>query len=185
MSQRNLCRIMWYLWLVVLLLIAGCNNEIFVRDGVTDGDTFYLAPVALDDTDPALQSWVTYSLVKSACQLELRGDNPARQSSYDCEFMARKLLVDAWVEKRAEYPGVSDEYLDELLAVREAGYLDEYTAYYFRRKNWQVPIEVDVDAFGEWRRQHLRRHRPQTRIIGYWGYKDKSALRLPEPHEHQ
>lgn len=168
---------MWYLWLIGLLLMAGCNNEIYVRDGVTDGDTFYLAPVASVDTDPALNSWVTYSLVKSVCQLELGGDNPARQTSYDCEFKARKVLVDAWAEKRAENFGISDDYLDELLSVREAGYLGEYTAHYFRRTNWQVPVEIDVDAFGEWRRQHLRRHRPQTRIIGYWGYQDKSAQR--------
>lgn len=180
MSQRKLCCIMRTLWPIALFLIAGCNSEIYVRDGVTDGDTFFLAPVAVVDSDPALQSWVAYSLVKSVCQLELRGDNPARQSSYDCEFKARNVLVDAWAEQRAEDPAISDDYLDELLAVREASYLGEYTAYYFRRTNWQVPVEADVDAFGEWRRRHLRRHRPQTRIIGYWGYQYNSAQRLPD-----
>ncbi|MDH3351773.1 MAG: hypothetical protein OEM60_02425 [Gammaproteobacteria bacterium] len=165
---------MWYLWFIALVLTAGCNSEIYVRDGVTDGDTFYLAPVAVVDTDPALQSWVAYSLVKSVCQLELGGDNPARQSSYGCEFTARTVLVDAWAEQRAQDPDISDAYLDELLAVREAGYLDEYTAYYFRRNNWQVPEEVDVDEFTEWRRRHLRRHRPQTRVIGYWGYRKRN-----------
>lgn len=163
------------LWLIAPFVIAGCNNEIYVRDSVTDGDTFYLARVALVDTDPALQSWVTYSLAKSVCQLELRGDNPARQNSYVCEFTARKLLVDAWTEKRAENSAISDDYLDELLAVREAGYLGAYTAYYFRSNNWHVPDDIDVDAFSEWRRQHLRGHRPQTRIIGYWSYQDKAA----------
>ncbi|MDH3805786.1 MAG: hypothetical protein OEU90_09975, partial [Gammaproteobacteria bacterium] len=124
---------MWYLRLIALVLITGCNKEIYVRDGVTDGDTFYLAPVASVDTDPALQSWVAYSLAKSVCQLELGGDNPARQSSYDCEFKARNILVDAWAEQRSENPGISDDYLDELLAVQAAGYLGEYTAYFFRR----------------------------------------------------
>lgn len=163
---------MRYPWLVGLFLIAGCNSEIFVRDGVTDGDTFYLAPVAMVDTDPALQSWVAYSLVKSVCQLELHGDNPARQSSFDCELTARNALADAWAEHRAEHPGISDDYLDELLAVREAGFLAEYTAYFFRRSDWQVPDAVDVTAFDGWRRRQLRRHRPQTRIIGYWAYRD-------------
>jgi hypothetical protein len=171
---------MWNLWLIALLLIAGCNNEIYVRDGVTDGDTFYLAPVAYVDTDPALQSWVAYSLLKSVCQFQLGGENPARQSSYDCEFRARNVLVNAWAEQRADDPEIRDGYLDELLAVREAGYLGEYTAYFFRRNNWQVPEEVSLDAFDDWRRQHLRRHRPQTRTIGYWGYRDKTAQRFPE-----
>lgn len=161
---------MRYLCLIALFLIAGCNSEIYVRDGVTDGDTFYLAPVAMVDTDPVLQSWVAYSLAKSVCQLEMGGDIPARQSSYDCEFRARDVLVDAWAEQRAVHSGSSDDYLDDLLAVREAGYLGEYTAFFFRRNHWQVPAAIDLDAFKGWRRKQLRRHRPQTRIIGYWGY---------------
>lgn len=164
---------------MALFLIAGCNTEIYLRDGVTDGDTFYLAPVALVDTDPVLQSWVAYSLTKSVCQLELGGDNPARQSSYDCEFKARNVLVDAWAERQAENPGIRDDYLDGLLAVRRAGYLGEYTAYFFQRDTWHVSGEVNMNAFGDWRRQHLRRHRPQTRIIGYWSYRDSSAGRSP------
>ena len=133
---------MRYLWLIALVLTTGCNNEIYVRDGVTDGDTFYLAPVASVDNDPALQSWVAYSLMKSVCQLELGGDNPARQSSYDCELRARTGLVDTWAERRAESPEASDDYLDELLNVRAAGYLGEYTAFFFLRKNWRVPVDV-------------------------------------------
>ena len=164
--------IMRHLWLLALVVLAGCNNEIYVRDGVTDGDTFYLAPVAMLDTDPALQSWVAYSLTKSVCQLELGGDNPARASSFDCELKARDVLADVWAEQCAEDPAISDDYLDELLAVRAAGFLGEYTAHYFRRDDWQVAAEVDVDAFEDWRREHLRGHRPQTRIVGSWGYRD-------------
>jgi hypothetical protein len=170
---------MRYLLLIGLLFSAGCNNEIYVRDGVTDGDTFYLAPIASVDTDPVLQSWVAYSLATSFCQLEIGGDNPARASSYDCEFRARSVLVDTWVEKLAEYPGLSDAYLDELRAVRDAGYLEAYTAHYFRRQNWHVPAEVDLQAFDAWRRAHLRRHRAETRLIGYWGYPDETGRDLP------
>ncbi|MDH3621888.1 MAG: hypothetical protein OER91_13410, partial [Gammaproteobacteria bacterium] len=59
-----------------------------------------------------------------------------------------------------------------LVIVRNAGFLDEYTVRYFGRKNWQVPAEVRVDDFRRWQRTHLRRHRPQTRMIGSWGYRD-------------
>ena len=34
-----------------LLMLSACNSEIYVRDGVTDGDTFYLAERALTDDD--------------------------------------------------------------------------------------------------------------------------------------
>ena len=162
-------RIMRYLRLLSFVVLAGCNNDIYVRDGVTDGETFYLPPAALVDTDPALQSWVAYSLMKSVCQLELGGENPGRQSSYDCELKARGVLVDAWAEQCAENPDLSDDYLDELLAVWAADYLGEYTAHYFWHDDWHLPTELDVNSFDEWRREHLPNHRPQTRIIGSWG----------------
>ena len=157
--------------LLTLLPLAVFGSEIFTRDGVTDGDTFYLAPLAHSDDDPVLQSWVTYSLMKSACQLEIGGDNPARNSDYGCEFTARRHLVEAWEAQRAEHEGAADEYLDDLLRVRDAGFLDEYTVHYFGKDHWQVPAEVRVDDFRAWQRKNLRGHKPQMRIIGSWNYR--------------
>ena len=157
--------------LMTLLPLTALGGEIYTRDGVTDGDTFYLAPHAHSDDDPVLQSWVAYSLMKSACQLELGGDNPARNSSYGCEFTARLHLLDAWETQRSEHADTEDPYLDALLQVRKAGFLDEYTVHYFGREHWQVPAEVRVDEFRRWQRKHLRRHQPQTRIIGSWNYR--------------
>lgn len=162
---------MRFLIMLAMLALAACSGEIYTRNGVTDGNTFYLAPRAWADDDPALQSWVAYSLVRSACQLEVGGENPARVSDYGCEFTARSHLVDTWVEQRAENPRAADPYLDELLEIRDAGFLDEYTVRYFGRSHWQVPAEVDVPAFRRWERRHLGNHRPQTRLIGSWNYR--------------
>ncbi len=157
------------LLILVATLASACDGRIYVRDGVTDGDTFYLAERALTDDDPVLQSWVTYSLARSTCQLQVGGENPARVSTYGCEFSARLLLTDSWAERR---PAEGDAYLDALVSVREEGFLDEYVAHYFARRDWQIPAEVDSDAFDAWRRRHLRGHRPVTRIIGSWNYAD-------------
>lgn len=162
-----------HLLLLAALLAAACRPDIYVRDGVTDGDTFYLAPSAYEDHDPVLQSWVTYSLIRSACQLEIGGENPARVSAYECELRAREHLLDSWQERRDR----GDDYLDALLEVRFAGFLDEYTVHYFGRSGWRVPDAVDMDAFHAWRREHLRGHRPETRLIGSWGYAE------PDPSE--
>ena len=161
------------LMLLTLLPLAALGGEIYTRDGVTDGDTFYLAPQAHSDDDPVLQSWVAYSLMKSTCQLEIGGENPARNSSYGCEFTARQHLVDAWERQRAEHPDAADSYLDSLLRVREAGFLDEYTVHYFGKRHWQVPVEVTLDKFRAWKRENLRGHRPATRIIGSWNYRPR------------
>lgn len=166
---------------VVLLTVffLGCDGRIYVRDGVTDGDTFYLADRALTDDDPALQSWVTYSLAKSACQLDVGGEMPSRVSTYGCELSARSLLIDSWLEKRDDD---GDEYLDTLAAVRDAGFLDEYVVHYLGRREWQVPAEIDLDGFHVWRRENLRGHRPLTRIIGSWNYRDPARRIAGDEH---
>jgi hypothetical protein len=166
-------RIVALLPLLLSVLLGACNTEIYTRGGVTDGDVFYLAPRAYQDDDPVLQSWVAYSLMKSTCQLDIGGDIPSRTSDYGCEFMARQRLVEAWDEQRQEHRHATDSYLDDLLAVHEAGFLDEYTVHYFGHKHWQVPVEVRVDDFRRWQRANLRRHQPETRLIGSWGYRDR------------
>ncbi len=156
-----------------LLMLTACNSEIYTRDGVTDGDSFYLAPQALQDDNPVLQSWVAYSLMKSACQLEADGEAPARVSNYGCELTSRRHLLATWEEQRLQHLGAMDDYLDTLIVVRDAGYLDEYTAHYFGRRHWQLPAELRRDDFQHWRRKNLRRHKPETRIIGSWGYRQR------------
>lgn len=156
--------------LIVLLIIAGCSSDIYVRDGVTDGDTFYLASQALADDDAALQSWVSYSLTRSTCQLQIGGENPARASSYECELTARRLMLETWKEKKAADPLAADRYLDELEAVAEAGYLDEYVARHFHRRHWQLPDDLQVEAYRHWQRQALPGHKPRTRLVGSWNY---------------
>lgn len=156
--------------LAICLVLVACNTEIYTRDGVTDGDAFTLSRRAMADGDPVLQSWVVYSLAKAACQLEAGGDIPSRVSTYGCEFMARRLLAESWDEKRQADPSLANPYLDALVRVRDAGYLDEYVVKYFGRKGWQVPAEVDPERFATWQRANLRGHRPETRITGSWSF---------------
>jgi hypothetical protein len=151
----------------IAIAIAGCNASVYVRDAVTDGDTFYLAPQAYADDDAVLQSWVTYSLSRSTCQLAVGGENPARVSTYDCELRAREHLLDSWKGRRED----EDPYLDTLLAVSDAGFLEEYVVHYLGRDSWQIPADLDADAFRDWRRSKLKRHTPKTRLIGSWGYR--------------
>jgi hypothetical protein len=162
--------------IAIALLVATAlpvqGGEVYLRDGVTDGDTFYLSNVALTDDSPALQSWVSYSLTRSACQLQIGGDNPARASSFECELTARRHLLQTWREQGRE-KATDDAYLDTLLLVEQAGFLDEYVAHYLGRKTWVLPDDLQTGAFDAWRRQHLRGHKPQTRLIGSWNYASK------------
>jgi hypothetical protein len=146
---------------------------------VTDGDRFSLPAFVYVDEDPVLQSWVAYSLTRSVCQLEAGGDNPARNSSFGCERIAREALVERWIALGGE-PVITDvpieqpvdaAYLDTLREVSDAGFLPEYVWVYLARPGWQQPESLALAEFGEWREVALGRgHRPQTRIVGSWGY---------------
>lgn len=166
---------MRFLLLLLLMPMVASAGSIYTRDGVTDGDTFYLAPSAFANDDPAFQAWVAYSLMKSACQLEIGGDNPARASSFQCEYKSRKVLVDTWDEKKQLNPDLADEYLDDLSSVRYAGFLAEYTTRYFGKKSWSPPDGLRAREFKSWRKKNLRGHQPITRIIGSWNYKNNVA----------
>lgn len=160
--------------LLAAALLSACASDVYVRGGVTDGDTFFVAPVAYATDDPSVASWLRYSLIRSTCQLELGGPNPARANSYACELKGREHLVDAWLEHRASGGDHEDAYLDDLATVREAGFLDEYTAHYFAKDERRRSQTFDWKGFERWRGRHLKRHRPQTRLVGYWGYRQGS-----------
>ena len=161
-------RLLYFFALIVFF--SACNGQVYLRDGVTDGDTFYLAEYVWTESDPALQSWVSYSLARSTCQLQIGGDNPARASSFECELTARRLLLQTWSEKPARTAESENEYLDDLAKVQTAGYLEEYVARFLEKKHWAIPDDLETRAFRRWQRKHLQDHKPETRIIGSWNY---------------
>jgi hypothetical protein len=150
--------------------VASCNSEIYLRDGVTDGDTFYLADSALVDPDPVLQSWASYSLTRSACQLQIGGKNPARATSFDCELTARRHLLETWIQHIADDRTASDPYLDALNRVHDAGFLAEYVAHFLGKRQWRIPPDIRFADFDVWRRENLRGHKIVTRLTGSWNY---------------
>lgn len=157
-------------WPVSLIVLGACHSEIYVRDGVTSGNRFHIEETQLLNDDPVVRSWVAYSLSKSVCQLELGGADPAHANSYGCELSARLHLLDEWAQRKLDQPGLIDGYLDTLATVQREAFLDEYVAHYFGRSDWQVPAEADIAGFRKWRRQHLPKHKPYTRVIGSWSY---------------
>ncbi|MEL7536982.1 MAG: hypothetical protein AAFM91_07890 [Pseudomonadota bacterium] len=159
--------------LASVVVLAACDGRIYTRGGVTDGDTFYVAEYAYFDEDPVTQAWLAYSLDLSACQLMIGGDNPARNSSYDCELGAREALDQEWRERRALDSTAADRYLDAHNRVVEAGWLREYVAVELRRDDWELPDDLDTNAYRDWRRDNLRGHRPMQRLLGSWNYRDR------------
>jgi hypothetical protein len=159
------------------LLATACSSEIYLRDGVTDGDSFYLSQRALVDDDPVLQSWVSYSLTRSACQLETVSDNPARANSFKCELIARRHMLETWQEKKQGNPLLADAYLDDLAAVADAGFIEEHVAQHFGRRSWWTPDDLDLRDYRRWQDRTLPDLEPETRLIGSWNYASKVSAK--------
>ncbi len=154
------------------LVLVACDGRVYTRDGVTDGDTFYLAEAAHTNPDPVLQAWVAYSLDLTTCQLHIGGENPARNSSFECEYGARLSLAENWGERRISNPLVEDPYLDGLLEIQAAGFLKEYVTRHYKRRGWELPDDLNQDAFRRWYSAQMKGHIPQTRLIGSWNFRD-------------
>mgnify|MGYP001804471236 CR=1 FL=1 len=182
MPSSMVVKILW----VLTALVAACDGRVYVRDGVTDGDRFSLPTTLSENPDPITQAWAAYSLSRSVCQLEMGGENPARNSSLDCEVSARQALAQRWNELKADRALAGQEvpangesmYLDTLAKIHAADVLEGYSWKYLRKRHWAEAAPEARSAFEEWREVHLKkRHKPQTRIVGSWGFASTTAER--------
>lgn len=157
--------------LLAAALLAACNGRVYTKDGVTDGDTFYLPEEVLENDDPVLQSWVAYSLALSTCKLAMGGENPAHNSSLRCELEARDILADTWRGYQAADSNLNHPYLDKLVQVDDNESLLEYVWTQLRPpRGWDRPKGMDTRGFLKWMKEFWPDHEPQTRIIGSWNY---------------
>ncbi|MEL7022577.1 MAG: hypothetical protein AAGL69_02455 [Pseudomonadota bacterium] len=178
MTSQN-TRIATLLITFVLISMTACDRRIYVKDGVTDGDRFSLPTILDDSGDPTVHAWAAYSLARSVCQLEIGGENPARNSSFQCELAAREALVERWNELEADRritgeatrEGPSVDYLNLMSAIYAMGVLDGYVWRYLAQPDWKAPESPAVARFDAWAKDHLpRNHRAETRIVGSWGF---------------
>jgi hypothetical protein len=82
-----------------------------------------------------------------------------RQASFEEELRARRVALGAFREMTQADAGPASSYFEDLDRVESAGYLREYVWRYLRRADWrEMPPDLRLAAFDEWRSQHLRDH---------------------------
>ena len=108
------------------------------------------------------EAWAAYGvmLLYAASQ-----PSAMRLDDYGIELAARTLLANFWNDRPAE-ERARDAYLQALVAVEQAGYLDEYVVVNLARPGWTIPAEalarLDLAGFAAWQREHLAEHRVET-----------------------
>ena len=82
--------------------------------------------------------------------------------TFESERSARSVLAEMWSKFKAESLGVSDKYLDELLAVANSIYFSEYVYVYYRKDFWSDVPDLKLDEFSEWAAENLKDHEVET-----------------------
>jgi len=141
-----------------------------------------------DMNDPSERAWAIYGEALRAA-IEARPATAHNQSldDYPIELAARGALARHWEATRTA-DSASDAYLDVLVAVYQAGHLEEYVLAVFGRPGWTVPADaldaIDFPPFLDYARANLREHRIETRAgvrgAGIPEFPDEPGATLPE-----
>jgi tetratricopeptide (TPR) repeat protein len=152
--------------LPLLAVLLACAHQTAPVDRPTDRGIVTVSPEAVAQGERALAAWIAYGTVRARL-FEDRVGHFHNQSGddYAIELGARAALADAWAEHRGTE---ANAYLDLLLDVRRAGFLEEYVVTYFARPGWTVPGEalsqLTLPAFASWGKTRLANHRPLTLV---------------------
>jgi hypothetical protein len=82
--------------------------------------------------------------------------------TFEEELFCRNNMVQIWSEIQEKTPGLTDTYLDEVLGVRDAGFLDEYVWTYHAQEGWPLPEDLKLEEFNDWMAQNLSQHESKT-----------------------
>ena len=151
------------LWASVSALLVGCAAQ--TASGPGSG-----TEIVVDRSVPqhALAPWLAYAGSRVVWMektfFERNPGAAAYRYSFAEEVEARDWCAQVWRDLKAK-DGRSDRYLDDLVAVQEAGFLREYTWVFLRDAGWSAPEGLRLTEFDQWRRLHLPAHRPERRAI--------------------
>jgi len=139
-------------------------------------------------------AWVLYGITRMTAMQE-RARSHRRYvppNDYPAELSARSILAKFWREQREKGSEETDTYLDTLVAIADAGFLDEYVISTFVSPGWTIKAN-DIAAFDFagfttwWGEQHLKDFETVT-LAGFEtkGSKIKHeppGSTLPEPYD--
>ncbi len=119
-----------------------------------------------DNADPnASAAWLGYALSHANWVKDNYVDKDPLTDykvTFDEELLCRDNMVQIWYEIKEKTPGLTDTYLDEMLMVRDAGFLDEYVWTYHSQEGWPMPKELQLEEFNAWMDENLNQHKPTT-----------------------
>jgi hypothetical protein len=123
------------------------------------------AIVLMRENKALVAPWTTYALMLYACSSTSRGNGNEDAPTFACEVEARDFTADSWAREKTKDPKAVDAYLDDLLKVKNNGFLEAYVKYYFPRPEWGDIAVANYSDFLVWKVKNLSAHVSETRLI--------------------
>ena len=140
-------------------------------------------------------AWLLYATARITAYVELEERQPGANlaaDDYEIELFARKALTDFWFESRQGSNASPDPYLDTLVEIDRAGFLEEYVIGTFAKPGWTISAgdlaKIDGVEFSAWAQTELKGFATQTlayvesESIPLWPAVPGEAL--PDPEQY-
>jgi hypothetical protein len=119
-----------------------------------------------DSAEDAAAVWLGYLVARTAYHEKHNLPMPVSGEilpTFGEEVAARTDATTIYQELKAKDKKLKDAYWEELIRVKEKGFMPEYVWTYLRRRNWhEREAPKNLAAFENWRGSALRGHKPQT-----------------------
>jgi tetratricopeptide (TPR) repeat protein len=107
-------------------------------------------------------AWLGYGMEKALWKTKLFLEKNPSASTYVYslaeEVECRKSLAKIWLEMKGKN-GKTDQYLDDLATVVDAGFITEYVWHYLRQPDWIAPDTLREVRFQSWARENIAKHK--------------------------
>jgi len=118
---------------------------------------------------PVATVWRMFGEYKVKWRTEIFFEKHPDEKKYRYTFAeerdCRLYLADQWEKLNPDKRRYSDQYLENLVKVRNSRYFDEYIYANFRKGSWDVDKEdFYLDEYKKWRKRNMKGSRKETKV---------------------
>ncbi|MGM0574352.1 MAG: hypothetical protein ACQEXJ_01280 [Myxococcota bacterium] len=153
--------------MLAVALLVGCahagRGKPTTLDELREDPKFLVHPDLAEEPEPVAKAWAAYAVGRLVGRHSLEEEATA-SLPYLEEWLARRALARSWKQQREAGEADAEPYLDALVEVLDAGFLEAYTVFFFASPGWTVPSaqRIELEGFLRWAREHLQPHEPKT-----------------------
>ena len=141
--------------LISIIFLQFISCSIYDQPPPTNQVYFSQKIFANKNTSPG---WFAYGMALSSWQPSYLSNG--KLNYYEREVFARTEAAKIWGQLRKKGSVKMDRDLDALWSVNDAGYMPEYVWMYLKRRSFQNPGDLRLEAFKTWAKVNLQQHVP-------------------------